>query len=55
MSRLQEDALTQAMQRLGAVSAARVEVARGEIMAMLRTRAREEDMVLRLAGGEVLE
>jgi flagellar motor switch protein FliG len=55
MSRLQEDALTQAMQRLGAVSSARVEMARGEIMAMLRTRAREEDRVLRLAGGEVLE
>lgn len=55
MSRLQEDALTQAMQRLGAVSAARVEAARTEIMATLRTRAREANMTLRLAGGEVLE
>lgn len=55
MSRLQEDALMQAMQRLGAMSAARVEAARSEIMAVLRARAREADMVLRLAGGEVLE
>jgi flagellar motor switch protein FliG len=55
MSRLQEDALTQAMQRLGAVSAARVETARSEIMTVLRTRAREANLFLRLADGEVLE
>ncbi|QBC30819.1 FliG C-terminal domain-containing protein [Pandoraea sp. XY-2] len=55
MSRLQEDALAQAMQRLGAVSAARVDAARGEIMAALRTRARDANLFLRLADGEVLE
>ncbi|VVE21381.1 FliG C-terminal domain-containing protein [Pandoraea soli] len=55
MSRLQEDALAQAMQRLGAVSAARVDAARSEIMAALRTRARDANLFLRLADGEVLE